>query len=661
MTVLASPVLARPQQGHMELPIVAAHQSTNLPLPDYQSMDLLRFTTAGSVDDGKSTLIGRLLLDTKNIFEDQLAAVERASQQRGEEYVDLALFTDGLRAEREQRITIDVAYRFFATPKRKFIIADTPGHIQYTRNMVTGASTAELAIILIDAQHGVVTQSKRHGFIASLLQIPHVLVAVNKMDLVGYDQAVFQRIMAEYTDFASKLSVPNLAFIPISALLGDNVVQRSDNMPWYDGPSLLHHLENVSVGASRNLVDFRFPVQMAVRPNAGFRGFAGQIASGAIRPGEEIVVLPSGRTSRVRSIVTFDGELAEAAAGDSVLLTLEDEIDVSRGDMIVRAGNLPQASAALQCTLCWMSEEPLNRRTHYIVQHTTRQVRGQIDQLTYRIDVDTLHREPAQTLGLNEIGRARLTTTQPLFFDSYQINRATGNFVLIDPYTNNTVAAGMIRRADQDVADVVAGEVSRPKSTHVVWERTAISQEMRQQRHGHQAAVVWFTGLSGSGKSTVARLLERRLWAMGCETFYLDGDNVRHGLNGDLGFSAADRKENIRRVGEVARLAFEHGHLVLCTFISPFREDRRFVRSLLPEGRFVEVYVKCDLEVAKRRDPKGLYAKALAGEIKEFTGVSSPYEEPEVAELVVESDLVSAEEAVETILAELAARGIIAS
>jgi bifunctional enzyme CysN/CysC len=633
--------------------------------PDpYLSMDLLRFTTAGSVDDGKSTLIGRLLLDTKNIFEDQLAAVERASQQRGEEYVDLALFTDGLRAEREQRITIDVAYRFFATPRRKFIIADTPGHIQYTRNMVTGASTAELAIILVDAQHGVVTQSKRHGFIASLLQIPHVLVAVNKMDLVGYDQAVFQRILAEYTAFASKLSVPSLAFIPISALLGDNVVQRSERMPWYDGPSLLHHLEHVSVGASRNLVDFRFPVQMALRPHAGFRGFAGQIASGTIRPGEEVVVLPSGRSSRVRSIVTLDGELAEAAAGDSVLLTLEDEIDISRGDMIVRAGNLPQASAALQCTLCWMSEEPLNPRTPYIVQHTTRQVRGHIDQLTYRIDVDTLHREPAQTLTLNEIGRVRLTTTQPLFFDSYQVNRATGNFVLIDPYSNNTVAAGMIRRADQEVADLTVTTFSEKlaavRSSNVVWERTAISREMREQRHGHQAAVVWFTGLSGSGKSTVARLLERRLYALGVETFYLDGDNVRHGLNGDLGFSPSDRKENIRRVGEVARLAFEHGHLVLCTFISPFRADRRFARSLLPDGHFVEVYVKCDLEVAKRRDPKGLYARALAGEIKEFTGVSSPYEEPEAAELVVETDLVSVEDAVEKILAELAARGIIA-
>ncbi len=625
----------------------------------YLNMDMLRFTTAGSVDDGKSTLIGRLLLDTKSIFEDQLEAVVQASRQRGEEYVDLALFTDGLRAEREQRITIDVAYRYFATPKRKFIIADTPGHIQYTRNMITGASTAELAVILIDAQRGVLTQSKRHGFIASLLRIPHILVAVNKMDLVGYSQEVFERIVAEYQAFAIKLSVPDLQFIPISALKGDNVVQRSENMPWYNGPSLLHHLESVSVGSSRNLVDFRFPVQMAIRPNAGFRGFAGQIASGTITPGEEVVVLPSGRKTRVRSIVTFEGELPEAAAGDSVILTLEDEIDISRGDMIVRARNLPQVSNALVCTLCWMNEEPMNMRTPYILQHTTRQVRAHIKELTYRIDVDTLHREPAQTLALNEIGRVRLTTTQPIFFDSYQTNRATGNFILIDPYTNNTVAAGMIRGVDRELAEIIPAETERPRSANVVWERTAISREQREERHGHKAAVLWFTGLSGSGKSTVARLLERRLYAMGCETFYLDGDNVRHGLNGDLGFSPEDRKENIRRVAEVAKLAFEHGHLVLCTFISPFAADRQFARSLLPPGRFIEIFVKCDLEVAMRRDPKGLYARALRGEIKDFTGVSSPYEEPTDPEIVIETDLINTEDAVEIILAELAARGIV--
>jgi bifunctional enzyme CysN/CysC len=627
-------------------------------------MDLLRFTTAGSVDDGKSTLIGRLLLDSKAIFKDQLEAVAQASKLRGEATMDLALFTDGLRAEREQRITIDVAYRFFATPKRKFIIADTPGHIQYTRNMVTGASTAELAIILIDAQHGVLTQSKRHGFIASLLQIPHILVAVNKMDLVGYREDVFDAIVGEYRAFASKLSTPDISFIPISALLGDNVVHKSEKMPWYDGTALLHHLEHVSVGSSRNLVDFRFPVQMAIRPNHGFRGFAGQIASGTIAPGEEVVALPSGRTSRVRSIVTFDGELLEAAAGDSVVLTLEDELDISRGDMIVRRRNLPQVANTLECTLCWMDEAPLNPKVGYVLQHTTRQVRAYVNELTYRIDVDTLHRAPAETLGLNEIGRARLTTTQPIFFDPYQVNRATGNFVLIDPHSNNTVAAGMIRRAasgtDANFTEKLASvpEV-RPKSTNVAWESTAISREMREERNGHRAAVLWFTGLSGSGKSTVARLLERRLYALGCQTIYLDGDNIRHGLNGDLGFSDRDRKENIRRVAEVAKLGFEHGALTLCTFISPFAADRDFARSLLPTGRFFEIYIKCDLEVAVRRDPKGLYARALRGELKEFTGISSPYEAPATPELIIETDLVSAEDAVEQILAELAQCGLI--
>ena len=623
------------------------------------SGDLLRFTTAGSVDDGKSTLIGRLLLDSKAILEDTLAAMERASKQRGDPYLDLALLTDGLRAEREQGITIDVAYRYFSTPRRKFIIADTPGHVQYTRNMVTGASTAELAIILIDARKGVLTQSKRHGFLASLLQIPHILVAVNKMDLVDFSENTFQAIVEDYRGFASKLAVQDIAFIPISALLGDNVVNRSDNMPWYDGPSLLHHLEHVNIGAGRNLVDFRFPVQMALRPHQDFRGFAGQIASGSIAPGEEIVVLPSGKTSRIRKISTYGGELAEASAGDSVVIVLEDELDVSRGDMLVRRHNLPQVANRFECILCWMNDEPLNPEGTYLVQHTTRQVRAQISELNYRIDVDTLHREPAQTLQLNEIGRVQLTTSQPLFFDPYQINRATGGFILIDPYTYNTVAAGMIRRQAQELDEIAPREPARPKSDNVVWESTAIMRGAREERNGHRAATLWFTGLSGSGKTTVARLLERQLFALGVQTFYLDGDNVRHGLNGDLGFSAADRQENIRRVAEVARLAFDHGAIVICTFISPFERDRQFARSLLPEGRFIEVYTKCDLELCKRRDPKGLYAKALRGEIQEFTGISSPYEEPAAAELVIETDLVSAEDAVERILVELAARDII--
>ncbi len=623
------------------------------------SGDLLRFTTAGSVDDGKSTLIGRLLLDSKAILEDTLAAMERASKQRGDPYLDLALLTDGLRAEREQAITIDVAYRYFSTPRRKFIIADTPGHVQYTRNMVTGASTAELAIILIDARKGVLTQSKRHGFLAALLQIPHILVAVNKMDLVDYDESIFQAIVEAYRAFASKLTVQDIAFIPISALLGDNVVNRSDKMPWYDGPSLLHHLEHVNVGTGRNLVDFRFPVQMALRPHQNFRGFAGQIASGTLTPGEEIVVLPSGKTSRVRAIATYEGELAEASAGDSVVITLEDELDISRGDMIVRRHNLPQTASQFECTLCWMSEEPLNLDGTYLIQHTTRQVRGHVAQLNYRIDVDTLHREPANTLQLNEIGRIKLATSQPLFFDPYPINRATGGFILIDPYTNNTVAAGMIRRQAQELAEIVTRQPERQRSSNVTWESTAIMRGQREERNGHQAAVLWFTGLSGSGKTTVARLLERRLFTLGVQTFYLDGDNIRHGLNGDLGFSAADRQENIRRVAEVAKLAFDHGAIAICTFISPFVRDRQFARSLLPEERFIEVFTKCDIELCKRRDPKGLYAKALRGEIAEFTGITSPYEAPVAAELVIETDLVSAEDAVEQTVAELMRRGII--
>ena len=625
----------------------------------YLSMDMLRFTTAGSVDDGKSTLIGRLLYDSKAIFEDQMEAVEMASKNRGDEYVDLALLTDGLRSEREQGITIDVAYRYFATPKRKFIIADTPGHIQYTRNMVTGASTAELAIILIDARNGVVTQSKRHGFIASLLQIPHILVAVNKMDLVDFDQEVYKEIVQEYTEFASKLSVQDLTFIPISALMGDNVVHKSEKTPWYKGPTLLHHLENVNVGGSRNLVDFRFPVQMALRPNQNFRGFAGQIASGSITPGEEIVVLPSGKESKIQSVVTLDGDQEEASAGESVVLTLQDEIDISRGDMIVRKRNLPQTASQFECVICWMNEEPMNPQGTYMVQHTTRQVRALISELNYRIDVNTLHREEADTLHLNEIGRITLTTTQPLFYDPYKLNRATGSFILIDPHTNNTVAAGMIRGRSRDVDDIVSKQPERQKSSNVVWEEAVINRQMREERNGHKAAVLWFTGLSGSGKSTVARQLERRLFSMNVKTFFLDGDNVRHGLNGDLGFSDEDRQENIRRVAEVAKLAFDHGDLVICTFISPFQSDRDFARSLLPEGDFYEVFVKCDLEVCKRRDPKGLYQKALSGEIPQFTGISSPYEEPTQPELVVETDVRSAEEIVAQILEQLAKDGVI--
>ncbi|MBA3947009.1 MAG: sulfate adenylyltransferase subunit CysN [Herpetosiphonaceae bacterium] len=628
------------------------------------SVELLRFTTAGSVDDGKSTLIGRMLYDTKSLFEDQIAQVEQTSHDRGDEYVDLALFTDGLRAEREQKITIDVAYRYFATPRRKFIIADTPGHIQYTRNMVTGASTAELAIVLIDARKGVQTQSKRHGFIATLLRIPHIVVAINKMDLVHYDEAVYDRIVDEYSSFISKLNAQDVTFIPVSALVGDNVVDKSAYMPWYEGPTLLHHLEHVNVGASHNYVDFRYPVQYVLRPNQNFRGYAGQIASGHISPGEEVVVLPSGLESRVKEIVTLGGNLDEATVGDSVTLTLEDEIDISRGNMIVRKGNLPQKSNEIDATICWMSEDQLDPGKTYQLQHTTRLVRSMVTKLNYRIDINTMHREEASTLLLNEIGRIQLTTTQPLFYDRYDLNRMTGSFILIDPATNNTVAAGMIRgqsRDLDDLRDVTSDQQAtrRQRLEYVVWEAGALSPVERQQLNGHQGAVLWFTGLSGSGKSTVAKQLERMLYQRGVHTIFLDGDTLRPGLNGDLGFSPEDRAENIRRVAEVASIGFTHASVVLCSFISPYSRDRDYARSIVPEGHFFEIYTKCNLDVLKRRDPKGHYAQALRGELKHFTGITAPYEEPEHAEIVVETDVDSPNVIVAKLVKMLEDAGII--
>lgn len=624
-------------------------------------MDILRFSTAGSVDDGKSTLIGRLLYDSKAIFEDQLQAIEQASSARGDAAVELALLTDGLRAEREQGITIDVAYRYVTTPRRKFIIADTPGHIQYTRNMVTGASTTELAIVLVDARKGVLTQSKRHTFIASLLQIPHLVVAVNKMDLVGYSEDVYKQIVADYNAFVSRLNVRDVVYIPISALHGDNVVRQSDTMPWYDGTTLLHHLETVNIGANRNSIDFRLPVQYVIRPHQNFRGFAGQIVSGRVAIGDEVVSLPTGLRSQVSAIWRGEENCERASVGDSVVLTLSDEIDISRGDMLVRVRNLPHKSNQIDATLCWVNEEPMHPRGSYWLQHSTRQVRAFLQDLNYRINVDTMHREAADILHLNEIGRVQITTTQPLFFDSYQINRATGSFILIDPHTNNTVAAGMIRDRARRVSELVerTEQNERQRSANVVWEQTDITLPMRETLNGHQAAVLWFTGLSGAGKSTISQALEQRLYGLGVRTFSLDGDNVRHGLNGDLGFSPQERMENIRRVAEVAKLAFEHGNIVLCTFISPYAADRAVARSLVPEGRFWEVYVKCDLSVCQQRDPKGLYARALQGEIPNFTGVTAPYEEPQQPEIVVETDLHTAAALSAKILQELMRAGVV--
>ena len=624
-------------------------------------MDVLRFTTAGSVDDGKSTLIGRLMYDTQQIFEDKLEEIER-NTQRDDEDLELALLTDGLRAEREQGITIDVAYRYFATPKRKFIIADTPGHEQYTRNMVTGASTAELAVVLIDATNGVLPQSRRHGFIASLLQIPHMIVAVNKMDLVDYDEERFRQIEDEFREFAENLDVNDVTFIPISALKGDNVVESSGNTPWYQGSTLLHKLETAKTRSDRNQVDFRFPVQHVIRPNQDFRGYAGQIASGKIRPGEDVVILPTETSSTIESIVTLDGDQDEAGPGASVVVTLEDELDVSRGSMIVRARNRPEVTRSIDADLCWMDEEAMRTDRPYVIQHTTRRTQAFVSKVVYRMNVNSLHREEAETFELNEIGRVELETADPLFIDPYKVNRATGAFILIDPDTNATVAAGMIRGVAENVApygeDTETGR-ERATSPNVVWEELNVPRAERETRNGHQSAVMWLTGLSGSGKSTIAKELERRLFERGCQTMMLDGDNVRHGLSGDLGFSGRDRKENIRRVGEVARLFFEQGTLTLCTFVSPYQEDRDRVRSLIPDDRFFEVHVACDIEVCKERDPKGLYEKAEKGEIVNFTGISAPYEEPESPEVVVHSDTDDVDACVDQLVSVLEERGII--
>jgi bifunctional enzyme CysN/CysC len=580
---------------------------------------LLRLATAGSVDDGKSTLIGRLLFDSKTVFEDQLAAIERTSRDRGENQPNLALLTDGLRAEREQGITIDVAYRYFATPKRKFVIADTPGHIQYTRNMVTGASTADLALILVDARKGLLEQSRRHAFIASLLGIPHLVLCVNKMDLVDWSRERFGEIREEFRQFAMKLDVPDLTFVPMSALHGDNIVHRSASMPWYEGTSLLHHLEEVHVSSDRNLIDARLPVQYVIRGN-DHRAYAGTVAGGIFKPGDEVLILPGGFTSTIKAIWAPGGDrVAEAFPPQAVTVQLTDELDIGRGDLICRPGNRPHTGQDIDAMVCWLTERSeLAPDARYTILHTTRATRAQVQQLDYRLDVNTLHRtEGAKSLRLNEIGRVKLRTQQPLLFDPYRRNRHSGSFVLVDETTNNTVAAGMITGP----------------STPVVWHSTAVSRDER----GTRGLTIWLTGLSASGKSTVAVELERRLVAAGRPAYLLDGDNLRHGLNADLGFSAEDRAENVRRVGEVARLFADAGVIAVVSLISPYRADRDRVRAAHAELglSFFEVFVDTPLETCEERDPKGMYAKARAGEIRGFTGVDDPYEAPQQAELVL--------------------------
>jgi len=627
-------------------------------LTQTQQADLLRFTTAGSVDDGKSTLIGRLLSDCKSIYEDQLAAVRADSRRLNREGVDLALLLDGLKAEREQGITIDVAYRYFSTPRRRFIIADTPGHEQYTRNMTTGASTADLAVVLVDARHGVLTQSRRHAFIAALLGIRHVVVAVNKMDLVGYAEDVFNRIRDEFNHFATRLNVPDLVFIPISALEGDNVARRSERMPWHPGVPLLGHLENVQIAGDRNLVDFRFPVQYVNRPNLDFRGYCGTVAAGIVRPGDEVMALPSRRTTRVASIETAEGRLAYAFPPQAITLCLEDELDVSRGDMFVHPRNLPHQERSFDATLVWMSATPFEPGAPYLLKHTTQTVRAVFTGLQYRINPDGLHHEPAEQLGLNEIGRVAGETYRPLFFDEYARNRATGSFIVIDPRTNGTVGAGLIiERGTRRPA--APRRAAAPVSRNIVREGSLVSAADRERLLRQKPATVWLTGLSGAGDGGLARALEKRLLDAGHLAYALDGDNVRHGLARDLGFSADERAENIRRVAEVARLMNEAGLIVITSFISPCREDRRGAREIVGAPAFVEVALTAPIEVCERRDTKGLYARARRGEIEAFTGVTAPYEEPEHADLTLPTHAMSVAECVDRILDILRRRGLL--
>ncbi|OBH14249.1 adenylyl-sulfate kinase [Mycobacterium sp. E1747] len=609
---------------------------------------LLRLATAGSVDDGKSTLIGRLLYDSKAVMEDQWAAVEQTSKERGHDYTDLALVTDGLRAEREQGITIDVAYRYFATPKRKFIIADTPGHIQYTRNMVTGASTAQLVIVLVDARHGLLEQSRRHAFLASLLGIQHIVLAVNKMDLIGWDREKFEAIRDEFHAFAARLDVHDVATIPMSALHGDNVVTKSDQTPWYEGPALLSHLEEVYIAGDRNLVDVRFPVQYVIRPHTrehqDHRSYAGTVASGVMRPGDEVVVLPIGKTTRITAIDGPNGPVQEAFPPMAVSISLADEIDISRGDLIARTNNHPRVTQEFDATVCWMADDAtLEPGRDYVIKHTTRTTRTRVTGLDYRLDVNTLHRDKAATaLQLNELGRISLRTQVPLLLDEYTRNASTGSFILIDPHTNGTVAAGMVLR---DVSTQTA-------SPNTVRHESSAVAEARPR-----GKTVWFTGLSGSGKSSVAMLVEQKLLEKGVLAYVLDGDNLRHGLNADLGFSMADRAENLRRLAHVAALLADCGNIVLVPAISPLAEQREMARNVHAAAGFDFIEVFCDtpIDECEQRDPKGLYARARAGEIAHFTGIDSPYQPPANPDLRLTPEL-SVEEQAQSIVELLESR-----
>ena len=591
-------------------------------IAENEGKSLLRFLTCGSVDDGKSTLIGRLLYDSKRLFEDQLATLQAESEKFGTagDDIDFALLVDGLVAEREQGITIDVAYRYFATDRRRFIVADTPGHEQYTRNMATGASNSDLAVLLVDAENGILTQTRRHAYIVSLLGIRHVVLAVNKIDLIGFDEERFVDIRNAFAEFASQFDFESIVTIPMSARYGDNVIDRSPNTPWYGGPTLLEHLETVEVDVETVSKPFRFPIQWVNRPNATFRGYAGTVASGEVKRGDRVVVARTGQAAKVARVVTLDGDLDEAEAARAVTLTLDAEIDASRGDILVAPDHRPEVSDQIAAHVIWMSAEALLPGRPYLLKSGTRTVGAAVSELKHQVDIESLKQLAAKTLGLNDIGLVNLSLSEPLAFDLYDDNKTTGSFILIDRFTNATVAAGMIR-------------FGLRRATNIHWQALDLNRDARAALKGQKPCILWFTGLSGAGKSTIANLVESKLHLMGRHTYMLDGDNIRHGLNRDLGFTDVDRVENIRRVAETAKLFIDAGLIVLVSFISPFRSERRMAREMVKEGEFLEVFVDAPLAVVEERDPKGLYKKARAGEIQHFTGIDSPYEVPLNADL----------------------------
>ncbi|MBL4893850.1 MAG: sulfate adenylyltransferase subunit CysN [Emcibacter sp.] len=611
-------------------------------LKEQEHKSFLRFITCGSVDDGKSTLIGRLLYDSKLIFEDQLAALENDSKKVGTQGgdMDFALLVDGLAAEREQGITIDVAYRFFATDKRKFIVADTPGHEQYTRNMATGASSADVAVILIDARKGILTQTRRHSYIVNLLGIRHAVIAINKMDLVDYAQGVYQDIEKDYREFAENLNFSSITFVPLSALKGDNIIEAGENMDWYSGPTLMKILETIDVSNQKQEQPFRMPVQWVNRPDLDFRGFSGTIASGTIKAGDEIIALPSGKTSRIKSISTYDGDLDLAVADQAITLTLEDEIDISRGDVISEINQRPEVTDQFQAQVIWMHDQPMLPGRPYLIKTTNKTVTGEVTGLKYKVNVNSLEHEAGKTLELNEVGICNISLDEAIVFEPYRENPAMGSFIMIDKISNVTVAAGMI-------------DFGLRRATNVHWQAVDVDKTVRAEQKRQRPVVLWFTGLSASGKSTIANLVEKKLQALGKHTYLLDGDNVRHGLNKDLGFVDADRVENIRRVGEVSKLMIDAGLIVLTAFISPFRAERRMVRDMLEDHEFIEVFVDTPIEICEQRDPKGLYKKARSGEIKNFTGFDSPYEKPERADIHLHTGNMTAEDAADAVIKKI--------